>query len=131
MARLITDHIVEAHALPPAGREHAAITRARAWLDARSDQNVSIRFLADLAGRSPYYLVRTFHRQVGVPPDRYQAILRVNCARTLLAAGVALPDVAYRTGFCDQSHLTRCCKSTVGVTPGSYSRVMSKHAPGL
>jgi AraC-like DNA-binding protein len=128
-ARLITDHIIQGHALQPAGREHAAITRARAWLDANSEQNVSIRSLADLAGLSPYYLVRAFHRQVGVPPHRYQTILRVNCARKLLASGVALSDVAYRTGFCDQSHLTRCFKSTVGVTPGSYSRVMSKHEP--
>jgi AraC-like DNA-binding protein len=35
--------------------------------------------------------------------------------------GAALSEVAYRTGFCDQSHLTRCFKRTLGVTPGSYA----------
>jgi AraC-like DNA-binding protein len=129
MARLITDHIVQGHAVQPAGREHAAIARARAWLDDNSEQNVSIRSIADLAGLSPYYLVRAFHRQVGVPPHRYQTIRRVNSARKLLASGVALSEVAYRTGFCDQSHLTRYFKSTLGVTPGRYSRVMSQHEP--
>jgi AraC-like DNA-binding protein len=123
MARLTTDHILDGRALTPAGREHAAIARVRAWLDAHSDRNVSIRSLADLAGLSPYYLVRAFHRQVGVPPHRYQTILRVNRARTLLASGGEVSDVAYRTGFCDQSHLTRCFKRTLGVTPGSYARV--------
>jgi len=121
VARLITDHFVRGHALRAPGREHAAVTRAKEWLDANSEQNVSIRSLADLAGLSPYYLVRAFHRQVGVPPHRYQTSVRVNRARKLLASGAALSDVAYRTGFCDQSHLTRCFKRTQGVTPGSYA----------
>ena len=121
VARLITDHVVRRDAIGDAGREHATVTRVKEWLDANSEQNVSIRSLADLAGLSPYYLVRAFHRQVGVPPHRYQTIVRVNRARKLLASGAALSEVAYRVGFCDQSHLTRCFKSTVGVTPGSYA----------
>jgi AraC-like DNA-binding protein len=121
LARLITDHIVDGRALRGVGREHVAIARAMEWLDANCEQNVSIRALAEVAGLSPYYLVRAFHRQVGVPPHRYQTILRVNRARKLLTSGLALSDVAYRTGFYDQSHLTRCFKRTLGVTPGRYS----------
>jgi AraC-like DNA-binding protein len=121
VARLITDHFVRGHALGEAGREHAAVTRAKEWLDANSEQNVSIRSLANVAGLSPYYLVRAFHRQVGVPPHHYQTVVRVNRARRLLASGDAPSDVAYRTGFCDQSHLTRCFKRTLGVTPGRYA----------
>ncbi len=121
VARLVTDHLVHGHALKAAGRELAAVTRVKAWLEANSEQNVSIRSLADLAGLSPYYLVRAFHRQVGVPPHRYQTIVRVNRARTLLRSGAALSDVTYRTGFYDQSHLTRCFKSTLGLTPGRYA----------
>lgn len=130
VARLITDHLVCGHALRDAGREHAAVTRAREWLDAHSEQNVSIRSLAHVAGLSAYYLVRAFHRQVGVPPHRYQTIVRVNRARTLLASGAALSDVAYRTGFCDQSHLTRCFKRTLGVTPGCYAAGHVDTGPG-
>jgi AraC-like DNA-binding protein len=121
VARLITDHFVRGHPLDEAGREHAAVTRAKEWLDANSQQNVSIRSLAGVAGLSPYYLVRAFHKQVGVPPHQYQTVVRVNRARKLLASGAALSDVAYRTGFCDQSHLTRCFKRTLGVTPGRYA----------
>jgi AraC-like DNA-binding protein len=121
VARLMTHHIVHGHALDAAGREHVAVTRVKEWLDGHPEQNASIRSLAALAGLSPYYLVRAFHRQVGVPPHRYQTIVRVNRARTLLRSGAALSDVTYRTGFCDQSHLTRCFKSTLGVTPGSYA----------
>jgi AraC-like DNA-binding protein len=121
VARLITDHFAHGHALRAAGRGSSAIARAKEWLDANSEQNVSVRSLADLAGVSPYYLVRAFHRQVGVPPHRYQTIVRVHRARRLLTSGASLSDVAYRTGFYDQSHLTRCFKRTLGVTPGSYA----------
>jgi AraC-like DNA-binding protein len=130
VARLITDHFVRGHALGAAGWEHAAVTRAKEWLDANSEQNVSIRWLADLAGLSPYYLVHAFHRQVGVPPHRYQTIVRVNRARKLLTSGASLSDVAYGTGFCDQSHLTRCFKRTLGVTPGSYAACHAAMPPG-
>lgn len=121
VARLVTDHFVRGHALGEAGREHAAVNRAKEWLDANPEQNVSIRSLADLAGLSPYYLVRAFHRQLGLPPHRYQMIVRVTRARRLLASGAAPADVAARTGFCDQSHLTRCFKRTLGVPPGRYA----------
>jgi AraC-like DNA-binding protein len=121
VARLVTDHLVSGHALRDAGREHAAVLRAKDWLEANSEQNVSIRSLAGLANLSPYYLVRAFHRQVGISPHKYQTIVRVNRARKLLTSGAAISEVAYRTGFCDQSHLNRCFKRTLGVTPGNYA----------
>jgi AraC-like DNA-binding protein len=76
--------------------------------------------LADIAGLSAYYLVRVFHKYVGMPPHQYQKNVRVLKARKLLASGAAISEVAYRTGFCDQSHLNRCFKTTLGVTPGKY-----------
>ena len=121
VARLITDHLVPGHTLSDAGQEHAAVLRVKDWLDANSEQNVSIHSLAGLAGLSPYYLVRAFHRHVGIPPHKYQTGVRINRARKLLTSGAAISEVAYRTGFCDQSHLNRCFKRTLGVTPGKYA----------
>ena len=121
VARLVTDHLVRGHVLSDAGREHAAVLRVKDWLDANSEQNVSIHSLAGLASLSPYYLVRAFHRHVGIPPHKYQTIVRVNRARKLLESGTAISEVAYRAGFCDQSHLNRCFKRALGVTPGKYA----------
>jgi AraC-like DNA-binding protein len=122
VARLSTTHFTRRHALDPTGREQAAITRTQEWLDAHSEQNVSIRSLADAVGLSPYYLVRAFHRQVGAPPHRYQTLVRVNRARKLMTSGATLAEAAFQAGFYDQSHLTRCFKRTFGVTPGGYVR---------
>jgi len=120
VARLITHHLAPSRSIRDAGREPTAVRRVKEWLDANSEQNVSIHTLAGAAGLSPYYLVRAFHRHVGIPPHKYQTIVRINRARRLLASGGAISEIAYRTGFCDQSHLNRCFKRTLGVTPGEY-----------
>ncbi len=121
VARLATHHFVPGHSLREAGREHAAVRRVREWLDVHPEQDVSVRSLAEIAGLSPYYLVRVFHKYVGIPPHQYQRNLRVLRARKLLKAGEPISEVAYRTGFCDQSHLNRCFRAALGVTPGRYS----------
>lgn len=121
VARLARDHLVPGHSLCNAGREHAAIRRVKDWLDAHSEQNVSVHSLADVACLSPYYLVRVFHKHVGIPPHKYQTMVRVHRARKLLRSGATISDVAYLAGFCDQSHLNRCFKATLGVTPGKYT----------
>ncbi len=120
-ARLATTHFAPAHTLVRLGREHAAVARTREWLDAHSERNVSIGSLAERVGLSPYHLVRVFHKQVGVPPHRYQMMVRVHRARRLLAQGISPSEAAYRTGFYDQSHLTRCFRETLGATPGRYA----------
>ena len=120
VAHLVTDHLMHGHSLRDAGREHAAVRRVKDWLEAHPEQNVSVHSLADVASLSPYYLVRVFHKHVGMPPHQYQTNVRVHRARKLLRSGTAISEVAYRTGFCDQSHLNRCFKRTLGVTPGKY-----------
>jgi AraC-like DNA-binding protein len=125
-ARLITNHIVPGRGLAGVGREHTAVLRVKDWLDANSEQNVSIHSLAGLVGLSPYYLVRTFHKHLGIPPHKYQTIVRINRARKLLTSGATISEVAHRTGFCDQSHLNRCFKKTLGVPPGKYAGFRSK-----
>jgi AraC-like DNA-binding protein len=121
VARLVTDHFVSGQPLREPGRERAAVRRIREWLDAHPEQNVSVHSLAGMAGLSPYYLVRAFHKDVGIPPHQYQKNVRVLKARKLLASGAPISEVAYLAGFCDQSHLNRCFKTTLGVTPGKYA----------
>jgi AraC-like DNA-binding protein len=121
VARLATDHFVPGQPLRDAGREPAAVKRVREWLEAHPEQNVSVHALAEIAGLSPYYLVRVFHKHVGAPPHQYQKTVRVLRARKLLAAGTPISEVAYVAGFCDQSHLNRCFKTALGVTPGKYA----------
>jgi AraC-like DNA-binding protein len=126
VARLATDHFMRGQSLRNPGHEHAAVRRIRDWLDAHPEQNVSVHSLADIAGLSPYYLVRVFHKGVGIPPHQYQKNVRVLKARKLLASGTSISNVTYLLGFCDQSHLNRCFKATLGITPGKYATRFAK-----
>ncbi|NJR52179.1 MAG: AraC family transcriptional regulator [Leptolyngbyaceae cyanobacterium CSU_1_3] len=44
--------------------------------------------------------------------------MQIDKAKHLLQhCDLSIAEIAIRVGFCDQSHLTRCCKRIVGMTP--------------
>jgi AraC-like DNA-binding protein len=122
VARLATHHLADAQSIREPGIEQKAVRRVKGWLDAHPERNISLQSLADLAGLSPFYLVRVFHKQIGIPPHQYQTNVRVLRARGLLRSGVPIAEAASIAGFCDQSHLNRRFKGTLGTTPGKYVR---------
>jgi AraC-like DNA-binding protein len=103
----------------------AGLERVRGYLETRLAQVVSLQELADLAGIGSCHLLRLFRQRYGLPPHAYHLQVRIWRARSLLKQGAGLAEVAARTGFADQSHLTRHFKRLVGVTPGNF-RPMSK-----
>jgi AraC-like DNA-binding protein len=103
------------------GREKKAIQRARLYLDECFDQGISLTQLADYVSLSPYYLLRAFRDEVGMPPYAYLESVRIRHAQRLIEAGIPLAEVAVEVGFSSQSHLTHRFKQIIGVTPGQYA----------
>jgi AraC-like DNA-binding protein len=91
---------------------------ARELIHAAFEENLSLDVLAHAAGLSRFHFLRSFARTFGLPPHAYQVRLRVQKARTLLAAGAPLAEID--AGFADQSHLIRHFRKIVGVTPMRY-----------
>lgn len=104
---------------PPA----AAVERVRDHIHDAYDQNLGLDDLAAAAGISRFQLCRWFARQFGLAPHAYLVAVRVAKARLLLAQGVPPATVAFRTGFCDQSHLGRRFQGLVGVSPKRYAEM--------
>jgi AraC-like DNA-binding protein len=102
------------------GTEHLAVRRARDYLEAHHHEQVTLAALASVANLSPFHLLRVFRAELGLPPHAYLTQQRIAHAKTLLALGMPIAEVAFETGFVDQSHLTRHFKRLVGVTPGHY-----------
>lgn len=102
------------------------LRRAREYLEAHVDKNISLQQLADLAKLSPFHLTRAFRKQYGLPPHAFLLQAKVNRARTLLREGATVAQAALRVGFADQAHLNRHFKRLVGVTPAKY-RSLSKN----
>lgn len=106
------------------GTEHGAVRRAREIIEARFGEEVTLSDLARETNLSPYHLVRTFTKHIGMPPHAYQTQVRVNRAAALLSGPLPIVDIAANTGFADQSHLTRWFKRQRGVTPGQYRKIV-------
>jgi AraC-like DNA-binding protein len=83
-------------------------------------ENISLSELSSLTGFSAYHFLRIFRDTVGLPPHAYQTQLRINRAKKLLAGGKDIVQVAYDTGFTDQSHFSHKFKQMVGATPRQY-----------
>ena len=95
--------------------------RARAILDARLFEPVTMAALAAELGTGPTQVAREFREAFGIPPHRYVLGRRLDAARDRILAGQPLADVAAEVGFTDQAHLTRRFRRFLGTTPGQFA----------
>lgn len=107
---------------PPLGQEKKAIWQARRYIEERFAERISLRDLAQQAALSPYYFLRVFRAEVGLPPYAYLESVRIRNAQRLIEAGKPLAEVAVAVGFNSQSHMTRHFKKIIGATPGQYAQ---------
>jgi AraC family transcriptional regulator len=92
------------------------LKRLRDYIIAHLDEPIEVNKLASIAGRSPFHFSRVFTRSVGLTPHRYVVYLRVLRATELVRDGqLGLAEIAARTGFADQSHLSRWVRRVHGV----------------
>ena len=98
------------------------IAAVQRHLQGASDQKLNLDDLACRFSLDKYQLIRHFKRQLGITPNGYLTLLRIEQAKGLLAQGHALVEVALETGFYDQSHFARCFRTHTGVTPRGYQK---------
>jgi len=104
----------------PAGTplDQEVVARLRRHIAARMDRRIEVATLARIAGLSAAHFSRVFHRSVGVTPHRYVVELRLRRAVELLRERrSSLAEIAARTGFADQSHLSRWVRRVHGASP--------------
>jgi AraC family transcriptional regulator len=92
------------------------LKRLKDYVFAHIDEPIEVSTLASVAGRSQFHFSRVFARSVGMTPHRYVVHLRLQRAIELVREGQAsLAEIAARTGFADQSHLSRWVRRVRGV----------------
>jgi transcriptional regulator GlxA family with amidase domain len=95
--------------------------RVREYIEAHLHDSIELVELAAIAGLSIFHFARQFKQSAGVTPHYYVIQSRIERAQELLAStDLSLSEIAFATGFSDQSHLTRHFRQLIGVTPGQF-----------
>ncbi len=124
LVRVYTAYLQRAqaqHAPPPAWA-----TQLRELIQDHLDTNLSLRLTeaADALQVNPTYLSREFARYFdNLSFGEYIRKLRIDKALQLLdTTAYSMGEIAYLTGFSDQSHFTRIFKQHTGQSPAAYRR---------
>lgn len=97
------------------------LVRADEMIRDLSDRpGLEVRALARALGVHPVSLARRYRRHFGRSPAATIRQARADRAAALVVRSGDLADLAARTGYADQSHLTREFSALYGLTPARY-----------
>jgi AraC family transcriptional regulator len=115
---LAARHAIGAKAKPNGLLTTDLLKRLKDFIFEHLDEPLDVATLAQMTNRSQFHFSRAFSRSVGVSPYRYVVQLRLRRAVEMIRDGkFSLAEIAARTGFADQSHLTRWVRRVHGVSP--------------
>jgi transcriptional regulator GlxA family with amidase domain len=86
------------------------------WLESHLDHTINVEAMAERCNESLRSFHRNFTSALGQTPAQYLTRHRVNRARTLIADGQPLKQVAVATGFGDVARLSSAFRKTQGLT---------------
>jgi YesN/AraC family two-component response regulator len=82
---------------------------------------ISLADVAEVAHISPSYFSKIFKEEMGCNFNTYLNEVRVNMSkRLLLDDSISLVDIAFLTGYEDQSYFSKVFKKMTGISPGKY-----------
>ena len=90
-------------------------------------EKINIENWAKTLHLTPFKLIRLFKHYTGLTPIAYQILHRIEAAKKRIQQNQPLTDIAYATGFYDQSHFIHAFKHYVGVTPSAYKAGLTTH----
>jgi AraC-like DNA-binding protein len=89
-------------------------------------EGISINELAEACGLSAGALARGFKKGTGVAPHQWLLSQRVERALDLIRdPDLSLADIAFQSGFADQSHFSRVFTQKMGVAPGAWRKSLA------
>lgn len=99
-------------------------SRAKQYMEAHLEQNISLIELAALCQLSVSWFGRAFKYSTGMTPHRWLLTRRIARSLALLQnPTLTITEIAHRCGFADHSHFTREFRRFEGVTPAAWRQV--------
>lgn len=107
--------------------QHSYIGRAKAIVDKRYMENLTLDSVAQEIDISPNYLSRIFHMSTGKTFTDYLLDRRLSAAQLLLEkSDYKIKEVCSAVGYFDQRYFSRVFMKKLGLTPSQY-RVLHKN----
>lgn len=106
--------------------DYRAAERAREFIHSALGRPITLDEMAEYANRDRWALSRDFRLLFGTSPYRYLTMRRLDLVRSLLGQGQSLVDAALTAGFTDQSHMTRQFRSTFGMPPSRWVKMIGR-----
>ena len=94
LAQLIKRYAREGSSEGRLGKEKQPIQQVRQYIEEHFAETVTLNTLAQHVALSPYYLLRVFGAEVGMPPYAYLESVRIRHPQQLIKAGRPLAEVA-------------------------------------
>lgn len=96
------------------------LKRVTDYIGDNLNTRLTLADIADVANLSPFHFSRLFKASTGISPHQYVIEQRLQRARELLTeTNLPIHEIAWQTGFSDQSHLGRHMRRRFGATPRS------------
>jgi AraC-like DNA-binding protein len=106
--------------------EPAQIKRARQFIEANFQEDLSLAIVARQANMSSFYFCKKFKQVTGVNFNRFVSGVRVEKAKNLLLnPNYRVSEIAFDVGFQSLTHFNRVFKNVAGQSPTEYRRHLS------
>lgn len=106
-------------------RVRRSMRDARALIELRYAEALSLSDVAGAVGLHPVYVAGEFRRAYGETVGDCVRRVRVErAADALTASDESIAGIALACGFANQSHFTRVFRRAIGVTPARYRRAL-------
>ena len=135
LAQMIAAHLARNHSSRSRRVHLPAVEKISGWrmrrlaefIEEHLASDLTLQPLAEQTKLSPVYLIQAFKAAVGLAPHQYVLQRRLERAKALLqSTDLSLAEVALRSGFYSQSHLSSWFRRSVGVSPAAY-RSLGRH----
>ena len=129
LATILTVHLIRhttgAHRLPASADgvlPHRKLRTVIEYIMENLGGSPTLEQMAAVVHLSPFHFARQFKAATGLAPHQYVIVRRVERAQHLLRTegGLGLAEVAFRSGFANQSHFCLHFRRIVGVTPRQF-----------
>ncbi|AFH61603.1 response regulator [Paenibacillus caseinilyticus] len=109
--------------------KHAAVTRARQYIEGHGTRDLTLQEVAEHVGMNPTYFSVLFKEEMGESYIKYLTRYRMELAKSLLLQGLKVQEVSEKVGYHTYRHFSEVFKKYTGVTPGQYKELSGLPAP--